>query len=145
MKRLDAISMAEWLLVSQHAYRVRKSYSLDLYGFSSQDRDNSLKITKSLDFEQEYTVAFEIHMHDTPFIIDHFSDSISHLEIFVSEYDRVKPTVVLALIQALPKLRSIEICFKLESRLQEAECPRRLMNPLFRSGNRTRIADSLIQ
>ena len=54
-------------------------------------------------------MAFEIHTHDTSFIIDHFLDSISHLEIFVSGYDQVKPTVVLALIQALPMLRRMEI------------------------------------
>jgi len=108
-KCLDATSMVEWLLVSHHVHQVRKSYFLDLYGFSVGNRDKSLKIMKSLTFEQDYTVALEIHTHDTPSIIHHFSDSISDLKILVPAYHRVKPEVVLAIIQALPKLREIEI------------------------------------
>lgn len=108
-KKLDPTAIVRWLFESQNRLNEGSRHYVSLRRLSASHREASLCILQTLDIDRECTFEIRLHTHDTINIANFLPKTISHLQIVVSESNRVFPALLHHIIRALPKLRTISI------------------------------------
>jgi hypothetical protein len=107
LNRLNPDPMVKWLLNSQRF--LQKNRQLRICELPPRYRNNTLKILKCLNFEEDLKLAMTLDTFDTPTLADILPNTVSYLDIFVPEDIQVEPAIVPELVRSLRRLRTISI------------------------------------